>query len=116
MSGIFLLLDLLGENALKKRRELTGRGKVVLLIFGCVVGLVILLVSHLLLTGGPQGSSLFIADSALMPNVVAQTNRDISSAKLFNGRVPSLSWIVGRDCSSGVQAYLQHAPANPDAA
>lgn len=87
-----------------------------LLIFGCAVGLGILFVSHLLLAGGFQGSSLFISDSALMPNVVAQTNRDISSANLFNGRVPSLSWIVGRDCHNGVQAYLQHAATNPDAA
>lgn len=101
---------------MKKKRELTGRGKVVLLILGCAVGLSFLLVSHLLLAGGSQGNSLFISDNALMPNVVAQTNRDISSANLFNGRVPSLSWIVGRDCRNGVQAYLQHAATNPDAA
>jgi spore germination protein YaaH len=35
---------------------------------------------------------------------------------LFNGRVPSLSWIVGRDCLNGVKAYLQHADTNPDVA
>lgn len=87
-----------------------------LLVLSCAVGLLILFVSHLLLTGNLQGNSLLISNNALMPNIAAQTNRDITSANLFNGRVPSLSWIVGRDCRNGVQAYLQHAATNPDAA
>lgn len=35
---------------------------------------------------------------------------------LFNGKVASLGWIVGRDCQRGIQAYLKTAAANPDAA
>ena len=35
---------------------------------------------------------------------------------LFNGKVASLGWIVGRDCQQGIQAYLQTAATNPDAA
>ena len=103
-------------RTVKKKRELTGRGKVALFIMSCAAGLLILLVSHLLLAGNSQGNGQLISYGALAPNLVAQTNRDITGANLFNGRVPSLSWIVGRDCRNGVQAYLQHAQANPDAA
>lgn len=35
---------------------------------------------------------------------------------LFNGKVASLGWIVGRDCQRGIQAYLKTAATNPDAA
>src|ERR1700674_4246866 len=36
--------------------------------------------------------------------------------QLFNGKVASLGWIVGRDCQRGIQAYLKTAATNPDAA
>jgi len=36
--------------------------------------------------------------------------------RLLNGKTASLSWIFGRDCSSGVQAYLRSATDAPDAA
>jgi hypothetical protein len=35
---------------------------------------------------------------------------------LLNGKLASLGWIVGRDCQRGIQAYLQTANINPDAA
>ena len=35
---------------------------------------------------------------------------------LFNGKVASLGWIVGRDCQRGLTAYLKTADTNPDAA
>lgn len=38
------------------------------------------------------------------------------SLRLFNGKVASLNWIVGRDCQRGMQAYLATAATNPDAA
>ncbi len=38
------------------------------------------------------------------------------SLHLFNGKVASLGWIVGRDCQRGMQAYLKTANVNPDAA
>jgi hypothetical protein len=101
---------------LRKREELSGRRKWLLAGISCVAGLLILLVSHLLRAGSFQVGGQFISDSALAPNIMAQTNRDVTSANLFNGRVPSLSWIVGRDCHNGIQAYLQHAATNPDAA
>lgn len=36
--------------------------------------------------------------------------------RLLKGKTASLSWIVGRDCSAGIQAYLHSASASPDAA
>ena len=40
----------------------------------------------------------------------------VSSLHLLNGKTASLSWIYGHDCNSGIQAYLQSAAHNPDAA
>ena len=40
----------------------------------------------------------------------------VSSLHLLNGKTASLSWIYGRDCNRGIQAYLQSAIHNPDAA
>lgn len=34
----------------------------------------------------------------------------------FKGKTTSLSWIIGHDCQSGIQAYQQSARANPDVA
>jgi spore germination protein YaaH len=41
---------------------------------------------------------------------------DVSTSGLFNGKLASLGWIVGRDCQRGLHAYLQTASTNPDAA
>src|SRR5260221_6381489 len=35
---------------------------------------------------------------------------------MLKGKTASLSWIYGRDCLRGMQAYLQTAGADPDAA
>ena len=35
---------------------------------------------------------------------------------LFRGKYPTLSWIDGKECRQGVQAYLRTANTNPDAA
>src|SRR5713226_7340308 len=40
----------------------------------------------------------------------------VSTSRLLNGKLASLGWIVGRDCQRGMQAYLQTASTNPDAA
>jgi len=39
-----------------------------------------------------------------------------SPQRLMRGKVASLGWIVGKDCQHGLQAYLQTANTNPDAA
>jgi hypothetical protein len=38
------------------------------------------------------------------------------SPRLLKGKLASLGWIYGRDCQRGLQAYLQTASINPDAA
>lgn len=81
----------------------------------CAAGLLILFLLHTVL-GVNSGAIQAIFPGEAQPNIVAQTNQDSPDSKLFNGRVPSLSWIVGRDCRAGVQAYLQHVATNPDAA
>jgi hypothetical protein len=40
----------------------------------------------------------------------------VSVSHLLTGKTPSLSWIFGRDCQSGLQAYLQTATADPNLA
>jgi spore germination protein YaaH len=47
---------------------------------------------------------------------VAQAQPTLRPYNLFNGKVASLGWIVGRDCQRGIQAYLKTAATNPDAA
>ena len=39
-----------------------------------------------------------------------------TDTRMLHGKAPTLNWIVGRDCQSGVQAYLKSAATNPDAA
>jgi hypothetical protein len=36
--------------------------------------------------------------------------------RILHGKAATLNWIVGRDCQSGLQAYLKDAATNPDAA
>jgi spore germination protein YaaH len=80
----------------------------------CVAGFLILLILHGAQTGADGGSP--VSPGSFAPNIAAQTNQDVGPVGLFRGRIPSLSWIVGRDCARGMQAYLQHARTNPDAA
>ncbi|HEY1350349.1 MAG TPA: hypothetical protein VGF67_12070 [Ktedonobacteraceae bacterium] len=79
-----------------------------------VAGFLILLILHVAQPGADGASP--VNPAAFAPDIAAQTNRYVGPAGLFRGRVPSLSWIVGRDCVRGMQAYLQHASTNPDAA
>ena len=98
------------------RRDLSSKNGWRLMFISCLAGLLILLISHFLLTGGAQGGSSLLTSGSFAPNLIAQNNQTSGSTTLFNGQVPSLSWIIGRDCLNGVQAYLQHANTNPDAA
>src|SRR6202165_1096238 len=55
------------------------------------------------------------------PEIVFENNipsqaAPASSFHVFNGKVASLGWIVGRDCQRGIQAYLKTAATNPDVA
>jgi hypothetical protein len=48
------------------------------------------------------------------PQVRAANSDD--TLRLLNGKIASLSWIVGQDCQRGLQAYLHTADLLPDAA
>jgi spore germination protein YaaH len=104
-----------GEYFLMKK-EVSGRKKGFLFLIPFIIVLLILLVSHIVSTGNVLIISQLTSNSAYQPNVVAQNNQTTVNMNLFNGHTPSLSWIVGRDCQRGVQAYLQNARTNPDAA
>jgi len=56
------------------------------------------------------------ASEFLMQQLNVQQAPAVRTLHLLNGKTASLSWIFGRDCSSGVQAYLRSAARNPDAA
>lgn len=81
-----------------------------------VVAFLLLLTLHLALTGTGGGGGVQVSSGAFLPAIAAQTDQGAGPASLFSGRIPSLSWIVGRDCARGLQAYLLHASTNRDAA
>ncbi len=69
--------------------------------------------------------ALFFADHLLVnaPTVQLAYFNDqqpstvtVQDNRLLKGKTPSLSWIVGRDCQRGIQAYLQTSANDPDAA
>jgi len=95
----------------------SSRKKWLVMGASCVAGLLILLLVHFAMDGGLPGQK---NQGALAnqppPQIAAQGNQNFTPSTPFNGRIPSLSWIVGRDCRNGVQAYLQSASTNPDAA
>lgn len=97
------------------RKSGPGRKGWLLTISSCAAGLVILSLAHFWLAGGifGGGTSVVTSGGSSNPSFVSQGNQNLT---LYNGHVPSLSWIVGRDCQNGVTAYLQHAATNPDAA
>ena len=98
------------------RRERPGRKGWRLMLASCVAGLLILAVSRAWLSGNSYGLIGLLTGGAFAPNLVSQANGTTNTTTLFNGHIPSLSWITGRDCANGVKAYLQHSATNPDAA
>ncbi|HXX78043.1 MAG TPA: hypothetical protein VEI53_06120 [Ktedonobacteraceae bacterium] len=71
-----------------------------------------LLVIGLVRVNAPQSPTLLFLDMGPM-----QTQKNTSYPQsLMRGKVASLGWIVGRDCQRGMQAYLETADNNPDAA
>src|ERR1700682_835328 len=65
----------------------------------------------------PQTPEIVFENNIPSQMAPAQTQTALAqSFHVFNGKVASLGWIVGRDCQRGVQAYLKTAATNPDAA
>ncbi len=78
--------------------------------------LILLPIIILLVVGGtrilaPQTPALVM----IYPDSL-QSQQSPAPLRLLHGKVASLGWIVGRDCQRGIQAYLQTAGTNPDAA
>ena len=77
--------------------------------------LAILLASWKLFQSQLIGSSQFFFNSQAVSGVPPQITT-VNDARLLHGKAPTLSWIVGKECQQGVQAYLRTATMNPDAA
>ena len=84
-----------------------------------LLALLVLLLTGWMWIAAPTGSA-WLVNSYQMQQVqqvqLVQQNVPVSSNKLLNGKLASLGWIVGKDCQRGLQAYLQTANINPDAA
>lgn len=81
-----------------------------------IILLILLPIIILLVVGGarilaPQTPGLVM----IYPDSL-QPQQSAAPPHLLHGKVASLGWIVGRDCQRGMQAYLQTASTNPDAA
>jgi hypothetical protein len=77
--------------------------------------LAILLASWKLFQSQIAGSSQFLFNSQAVSDIQPQITT-INDARILHGKAPTLSWIVGKECQQGVQAYLRTATTNPDAA
>lgn len=61
------------------------------------------------------GSSQFLLNSQPISAIPPQVTT-ANDPRLLHGKAPTLSWITGKECQQGVQAYLRTAATNPDAA
>jgi hypothetical protein len=92
---------------MRKSERLFSRARVIILI---AVAISALLLVGWLKANAPQTPQIVFENSIQSQSSPAQ------SFHVFNGKVASLGWIVGRDCQRGMQAYLKTAADNPDAA
>jgi hypothetical protein len=100
----------------REARRQSGKSQKYFVRYRMLVLIAITLFSLLLIglvrVNAPQGPTLLFLDMGPM-----QPQQNASSSQtLMRGKVASLGWIVGKDCQRGMQAYLQTASANPDAA
>lgn len=97
-------------------RNRAGWKKWLLILVLCALVALLARVVYPLLTGTAGSSGVtgqILSSNTLEPHIVAQTSNNTT---LLNGRVPSLSWIIGSDCQRGMRAYLQSVESNPDVA
>ena len=76
--------------------------------------MLVLCMTGVVLVGAPRNPLWLVSSVQTQQNQAPAPV--ISSPRLMNGKLASLGWIVGRDCQRGMQAYLQTASTNPDAA
>ena len=77
--------------------------------------LAILLASWKLFQSQIAGAPQFLLNAQPITGLPQQITT-INDARILHGKAPTLSWIVGKECQQGVQAYLRTASMNPDAA
>lgn len=77
--------------------------------------LALLLASWKLFQSQIASSSQFLFNAQAVSGIQPQITT-INDARILHGKAPTLSWIVGKECQQGVQAYLRTATTNPDAA
>src|SRR3989442_15639899 len=78
------------------------------------LALLILCMTGVILVGAPTNHLWLV--SSIQTQQKQGPPSDMNSPRFMNGKLASLGWIVGRDCQRGMQAYLQPAGTNPDAA
>ncbi len=88
--------------------RLFSRARIILLILLPIVILLVVGGTRIL---APQTPALVM----IYPDSL-QSQQSSAPPRFLHGKVASLGWIVGRDCQRGMQAYLQTASTNPDAA
>ena len=92
---------------MRRSERLFSRARVIILI---LIAIPTLLLVGWLKVNAPQTPQIVFDN-----NIPSQSAPD-QNLHVFNGKVASLGWIVGRDCQRGMAAYLKTAATNPDAA
>ena len=80
------------------------------------LALLVLFLTSWAFVAAPKGGAWLISAYQLQQNQQTTNTNPPPTTKLMSGKVASLGWIVGKDCQRGMQAYLQTANSNPDAA
>src|SRR5260370_3114629 len=84
-------------------------------LFPLLLALFAVFLTGWILVTAPLNHSAWLEAVSLQSQQQNPTS-DPNALHLLNGKLASLGWIVGRDCQRGLQAYLQTAGTNPDAA
>src|SRR2546421_10209852 len=84
-------------------------------LFPLLLALFAVFLTGWILVTAPLNHSAWLEAVSLQSQQQTPTS-DPNTLHLLNGKLASLGWIVGRDCQRGLQAYLQTADTNPDAA
>jgi len=99
---------MLEAGYMRMLERLFSRARVILLILLPIIILLVVGGARIL---APQTPALVM----IYPDAL-QAQQSSAPQRFLHGKVASLGWIVGRDCQRGMQAYLQTASTNPDAA
>src|SRR5450432_783065 len=97
------------EDTVQVRKKESNRAQMLMGI--AFILLAILLASWKLFQSQIIGSSQFLFNSQAISGIQPQI-MTINDERILHGKAPTLSWIVGKECQQGVQAYLRTANTN----